>query len=143
MSGTAIWGPTFWKTIHFVVRTFPDEPTTEQQEHYASFMKSIGHVLPCPMCRGHYNDYVKDTNWDEVVKTKNNFTIFVIKLHNSINARTGKPEYDIPVAIEMIHADTNGDLPNTNNGSIFYYSIGIAIFILLIWFVLFKTELTK
>ena len=53
---TNIWGPAMWMSIHVVSFNYPVKPTKEQMKHYATWLTSIGNVLPCKYCRDNFKN---------------------------------------------------------------------------------------
>ena len=52
------WGPSAWIFLHSVATCFPDEPTTEDRQHYEMFFLSLAYVLPCLECQEHMLAYI-------------------------------------------------------------------------------------
>ena len=59
---TRVWGPAGWIFLHCIAQNYPEEPTIEQKEHYRSFFRLVGTVLPCAYCRDSYNEYINLLN---------------------------------------------------------------------------------
>jgi hypothetical protein len=50
------WGPAGWEFLKTIALTYPPTPTIEDKETYQRFFTRVGQVLPCQVCRNHYND---------------------------------------------------------------------------------------
>lgn len=135
MSGTARWGPSLWKSLNAIIRNYPETPNDEHRDQYKTFIISLGHVLPCPKCRSHYNEYMSSVIWDEILVNKKTIELFLITFHNDVNKRLGKQILDIPTATSIIY-DEQTKFPD------YLPVIGISTFIsiLVIWLILIKTE---
>ena len=90
---TVIWGPAVWHFLHTMSFNFPVNPTEEDKTAYMNFMTSLGHVLPCRVCRDHYRENLRAAEFSrECFKHRHRFSQFVYKLHNIVNtAHAGKP----------------------------------------------------
>lgn len=54
------WGNTKWKSIRWTVECFPKEQPSEQEKRmYLDYFHAEGRVLPCEMCRNHFNNYLQ------------------------------------------------------------------------------------
>lgn len=82
------WGPSAWKFLHSVSFTFPDNPSEDDQAQYTAFFRSLGNILPCPSCRGHYKDFMKKTPID--VSSREALAEWVWKAHDNVNRWSGK-----------------------------------------------------
>jgi hypothetical protein len=90
---TVIWGPSVWHFLHTMSFNFPVHPTEDDKTAYMNFMISLGHVLPCRICREHYRDNLRVAEFSRGCFTnRHTLSRFVYKLHNIVNtAHTGKP----------------------------------------------------
>ena len=86
-----VWGPLFHDTLFFIALSYPESPDSQTQDDMAQFLKQFFEHLPCPQCRLHAKIY---TNTQEylcnVVTSSRSLVEFLVKFHNSINARLGK-----------------------------------------------------
>jgi hypothetical protein len=92
---TRVWGPAGWIFLHCIAQNYPEEPTLAQKEHYRSFFRLVGTVLPCRYCRDSYNMYIneKDTLLDDsVMKNRKTFSKWLYDIHNKINKKLGIKE---------------------------------------------------
>ena len=53
------WGRHAWAFLHTSTFSYPEKPSAIQKESARQVFKNIGNILPCPVCRGHYNDNIK------------------------------------------------------------------------------------
>ena len=86
---TKVWGPTGWVFLHCIAQNYPQEPTSEQKENYLQFFKLVGNVLPCRYCRDSYQEFIKYTLNDQVMKNRQTFTKWLYDIHNKINKKLG------------------------------------------------------
>ena len=82
-----IWAPGLWFFLHIVSINYPTQPTQEDRRNYRSFLKNLGRVLPCRMCRSHFpENFVKaGGNKEKSYENRKNFSKFIYKLHKCIN----------------------------------------------------------
>lgn len=50
------WGPHVWYTIDVFAKGYGEEPTPELRVAAKNFFESLGELLPCEKCRGHYRE---------------------------------------------------------------------------------------
>jgi Erv1 / Alr family len=112
---TEFWGPSAWRFLHAVSFTLDPDATQEDRERYRTFFNTLGYVLPCPHCRGHYNEYIKEHPVN--VSSARALAKWVYTLHNSVNARTKEVSKEYQYTFEDIEKFyTGNELPkNTKN----------------------------
>lgn len=62
-----------------------------------TFLRSVGHVLPCKRCRAHYNAYMSARLTDPSspwLTSRETLSRFLVDLHNDVNARLQRPVVD-------------------------------------------------
>lgn len=93
------FGPCFWKTLHAVAHTFPEDADALTTSRYEQFFSLVEHVLPCPACGAHYSQYIRANP----VKSgsRRELAEWVYDLHSDVNKRTGKKN---PTFAEVIQA---------------------------------------
>lgn len=47
-----------WDLIHTIAATYPEKPTTEQQQNTDMFLRSLSTVYPCPYCATHFQQCI-------------------------------------------------------------------------------------
>ena len=89
--GPEIWGRSFWEFLDAIVATYPREnPSAEQQNAVRDLLQSLRHVLPCPTCRRHYNEFVHTHPPDAALSSRRSLLGFYFTLKKDIAVRTGK-----------------------------------------------------
>lgn len=94
------WGPLLWVVLHTLAEKAgkQDNPISkgDEQRAWPLFVKTLGPIIPCPYCRDHFQDYIKEnpfelpldyTMWKQVIPS------YFYQLHESVNARLGKPSF--------------------------------------------------
>jgi len=98
-----ICGPIFWATLHIVSLSYSDTPTDRQKQNAKNFYESMMDVLPCPMCRNHYEENLKILPLDKAILNRHNLIEWVFNMHNLINLQLGKREYTFEEFIDSMH----------------------------------------
>ena len=90
---TNIWGPPLWMIIHTISFNYPTHPTQLQRKQYLEYFTSLGHILPCGICRTNYEMMTKDGKLKLTIdkfKDRDTLSRYVYDLHNCVNKRLGK-----------------------------------------------------
>lgn len=91
-SDPVVWGPFFWTYLHIMARHYAESPSSDQQSHMLAFLHSFPATLPCVQCRRHAVKYMREheETLNSSVLSRRNLMQFLWKMHNAVNARTGK-----------------------------------------------------
>lgn len=111
----SVWGPSLWRSIHYVALGYPDAPTEGDRASYRAFYAGLQRVLPCASCADNYRRHF-DTELPIDGYMDNSARLFewTVKLHNIVNAETGKRQwtmseaYDVFVTRRFALEDTRG-----------------------------------
>ena len=86
-----VWGPLFWDWFHNLAVCYPNKPTYQYASETYDKIENFIESLPCPNCKMHATRYIQQ---NPINLTDNkHFQIWVWKFHNSVNQRTGKPQF--------------------------------------------------
>ena len=88
-----------WKVLHSFAAGYPLNPTDEDKIGFKWLIKSFAQLYPCETCRNNFRELIKkipivDGNSREEV------VVYVCQLHNDVNKRLGKKEFDCSKALE-------------------------------------------
>ena len=97
------WGPFFWHTMHLVALGYPNEPTYSEKRAAKEFFESFTHLIPCPTCKLHYADHLKEMPITPSLDTRKDLFKWTIDMHNLVNKDLGKPQYTEIDAIAFYH----------------------------------------
>lgn len=97
-----IWGPIFWSTLHIASLAYSDKPTERQRQNMKNFYESMVDVLPCPICRHHYEENLKAFPIDKSLDDRKLLIQWVFDMHNKINLQLGKREISFDEFIESM-----------------------------------------
>ncbi|CAI5439899.1 unnamed protein product [Caenorhabditis angaria] len=91
-------GRSTWNLLHTMSVYYPEKPSEEQKNKAKSFMNLLGQLYPCDFC-------AKDLRKDLIesppsVSSRENFAEWMCQLHNKVNKKTGKPEFDCKNVME-------------------------------------------
>ena len=95
----AVWGRHVWYSIHFISLEYPLSPSEKDKETYFEFYRNLGKVLPCAVCREHFQKIWK---WHplttDALRSRETLFAWTVEVHNMVNEDLGKPE------ISLVHA---------------------------------------
>ena len=88
--------------MHIASLAYSDTPTDRQKSNMRAFYESLVDVIPCPICRQHYEDNLKAMPLDEPIKSRMGLVKWVFDMHNKINVQLGKREITFDEFIESM-----------------------------------------
>ena len=94
MANPSEWGPILWKIIHITCEHIGKNNNVllQNDEIHAvnQFIKMVGSILPCKICRMHYNNYYKRVKKDVEYNSLKEYTKqYYYNLHDEINKEKG------------------------------------------------------
>jgi len=94
---TMRWGPLGWATLHSIAAAYPDEPSAYEKELLARWFRSFKDTILCPSCSKHFSDMIDDytRKFPTWMSSRRGVVEFVLRAHNTVNARTQKPTYTL------------------------------------------------
>ncbi|XP_049624057.1 FAD-linked sulfhydryl oxidase ALR [Suncus etruscus] len=81
-----------WAVLHTLAAYFPDAPTREQQQDMAQLIRLFSKFYPCDECAEDIQKRIYRNQPD--TRSRAHFTQWLCRLHNEVNQRLGKPEFD-------------------------------------------------
>ncbi len=102
--GPEIWGPFFWTTMHIVSLGYSATPNEEERAGAAAFYNSLATMIPCPVCREHYREFLKEEPVESATMNRDTLIDWVFRLHNKVNARLGKPVLSFEAYVQNMRA---------------------------------------
>lgn len=96
---TADWGPIMWKILHgFAEKSGQGIIKGDEIREWQKFIKITGEVLPCDICRAHYQTFLKANPTTQLINLSPTQTNTWVKswfwnLHNQVNSSRGLPIY--------------------------------------------------
>jgi hypothetical protein len=100
-SDPSVWGPPLWLVLHIMVEHYPMRPSMVVKRQGYHFFHSLGYMLPCHTCRGHYQHYIDkhDKELHVALESRDTLAAFLIALHNNVNSRLSKEEWNMDVHV--------------------------------------------
>ena len=98
MSNYTLWGPATWILFHTLAEKVKEDKFTIIKYQLISFVKQICTSLPCPDCAQHATQLLSQYKNYHLIKTKEDFKLFLFNFHNMVNARLKVP----PASKEML-----------------------------------------
>ena len=109
-----IWGPHQWFMMHVISFTYPVKPSMYDKRAYHDYYASLKDVLPCEMCKRHYNTYFQQHPIGPQLDSRDNLMQWVVDIHNFVNKKLNKPQYTLK-AVLNIYKDLEPVSPFINN----------------------------
>ena len=106
---TKVWGPAGWLFLHCITFGYPyainpdNEGHNTKKQDYYNFFYYLGKVLPCRYCRESYDEYFKQLDLYNSLKTRKDLTKWLYDMHNKVNHKLGVPECNIPTFEDVIN----------------------------------------
>ncbi|XP_078345973.1 FAD-linked sulfhydryl oxidase ALR-like [Oculina patagonica] len=85
-------GRSSWNVLHTMAAYYPDNPSQEQQRDMSSFVKLFSKFFPCDDCASHLRERLQTHPPD--TSNRYNFCQWMCHMHNEVNRRIGKKEFD-------------------------------------------------
>ena len=105
-SGKKKWGPIIWNMYHTFAINYIST-NNNNIDLYLNFINCLGYILPCDVCRTHYNYIINDIfplEKDEIKKEK--LFKYTYEIHKLINDTLNKKNISYKKAYS-IHKNTN------------------------------------
>ena len=89
------WGKAGWAYLTAIVLRYPETPTAAEKMQYKTFLTTNGAVIPCGICRTHYQEHLKKFPLSgEVLASRRNLAQWMNDIHNEVNVATHKPKME-------------------------------------------------
>jgi FAD-linked sulfhydryl oxidase len=85
-------GRASWRLLHTMAAKFPVEPTHTQRTTLRTFLYTFAKMYPCGDCARHFTMLLIDH--PPVVDSRSTITQWMCMIHNLVNVRLKKPEFD-------------------------------------------------
>lgn len=97
-----IWGTIFWSSMHIASLAYSDTPTDRQKTNMKAYYESFVDVLPCPICRKHYEANLEEIPLAPALESRMKLIHWVWSMHNRINVQLGKREFTFQEFVESM-----------------------------------------
>ncbi|OMH84187.1 FAD-linked sulfhydryl oxidase ALR [Zancudomyces culisetae] len=97
---STVLGSSSWTFLHTMAAYYPEAPTIQQQKEMTTFINLFAKFYPCSTCSQHLVAELNDPSKEKPqVKNNRDLSLWMCKLHNGVNRRLGKPEFDCASAL--------------------------------------------
>lgn len=97
----AMWGKHLWVFLHAMSVAYPNQPDTPTMASCRQFIYALRHLLPCSMCRLHFETLLK--THPPQVQCRQDLKQWVLDAHNSVNKRLGKPRLWTMADVDQVY----------------------------------------
>ncbi|KXJ70995.1 FAD-linked sulfhydryl oxidase ALR [Aedes albopictus] len=81
-----------WGLLHTMAAYYPDEPSPQDRTNVQKFFEAFAKVYPCEYCAKDFQKELKDSPPE--VKSQHTLSQWLCRMHNRVNVKIGKPEFD-------------------------------------------------
>lgn len=94
----ALLGNSAWHLLHTVLARFPEEPSAAEKTTLKLFVYLFAQVYPCGDCARHFQKLLK--KYPPQVTSRKTAALWGCHIHNKVNERLSKEEYDCTKILE-------------------------------------------
>ena len=96
----------YWYNLHYLSVNYPDNPNENQKKEIINlFHNMITTGLTCPICRHHFDIFLKKKDLQEVLASKKNLVTFFLDCHNEVNILYNKKKISYNDAFDYYSKD--------------------------------------
>ncbi|KAI5970223.1 hypothetical protein CANMA_000835 [Candida margitis] len=91
-------GRATWRLFHTILARYPDEPSTHERTTLNNYIQLFAQVYPCGDCARHFQKLL--SKYPPQTKSRKTAALWGCDIHNKVNDRLGKPQYDCTTILE-------------------------------------------
>lgn len=95
------WGSALWSSMDAVAVVF-DATLQDSKDYTIIFFMSLRGVIPCGMCREHYNEYCTKYPIEDHIESRKTLLKWIHRLKNQVSLRLGRPKTQFQEYIRSI-----------------------------------------
>ncbi|KAH9815265.1 ERV/ALR sulfhydryl oxidase domain-containing protein [Melampsora americana] len=103
-------GRATWKFMHTMTQRFPEHPTSDERAALKAFIYLFSRLYPCGECAHHFQLLLQQ--YPPQTSSRNAASLHLCSLHNLVNERLGKPEYNCTTLAENYDCGCAHDDPD-------------------------------
>jgi hypothetical protein len=98
------WGPLGWITLHSIAAIYPEQANAYEKELFRRWLVSFQETILCPSCSKHFGDMLSNygSKYPTWTSTRRGVVEFVLRAHNTVNARLQKPVYSLENSVQEL-----------------------------------------
>ncbi|KAM0756565.1 hypothetical protein T439DRAFT_282338 [Meredithblackwellia eburnea MCA 4105] len=93
-------GRSTWKLLHTMAARFPTNPTDNERDTFKEFIYLFSRLYPCGECAAEFQALLK--KYPPQTSSRSAASLHLCHLHNMVNARLGKPEFDCECSANLV-----------------------------------------
>jgi len=128
-----IWGPPAWKFIHLLTLNYPNTPSFEDKYKYKEFIIALQRVLPCYTCSQHFEKKIKDTNFNDILKSRESLFEWFVDVHNDVNKRNNKKLWSYMEVYQNLQYSPKKKI--TNKKDYFLWVVKLISIFMMLWYI--------
>lgn len=90
-------GAATWTFLHTLAAYYPDTPSPAQQDQVRQLLQLLAVLYPCHICAEHLGEELQVL--PPATASRRVLSLWMCQLHNLVNVRLGKPEFDCRKAL--------------------------------------------
>lgn len=91
-------GNSAWHLFHTVLARYPDKPTDQERSTLKQYIHLFAQVYPCGDCARHFQKLL--AKFPPQVGSRKNAALWGCDIHNKVNEKLKKPQYDCTTILE-------------------------------------------
>lgn len=91
-------GNAAWRLFHTILARYPEDPSQQEQVTLNQYIHLFAQVYPCGDCARHFQGLL--SKYPPQIKSRKTAALWGCHVHNKVNERLEKPEYDCTTILE-------------------------------------------
>ncbi|CAD1812772.1 FAD-linked sulfhydryl oxidase ERV2 [Candida parapsilosis] len=100
-------GRASWRLFHTILARYPDEPSTHERTTLGNYIQLFAQVYPCGDCARHFQQLLN--KYPPQTKSRKTAALWGCDIHNKVNDRLKKPQYDCTKILENYDCGCGSD----------------------------------